>query len=74
MGKWTVIENERGFWSFLHLNLLNGVQTLCGELRTDTPPEMILEWIVNCGSSTPGDVVRFADGQVLTLLPTEARA
>jgi hypothetical protein len=73
MGKWTVYENNRGFFSFTHLNLLNGTTFNCGELRRDTPNLMILQWILESGSSTSGDVVQFADGQVVTL-NKEARA
>lgn len=75
MGKWTIYENNRGFLSFTHLNLLNGSTFNCGELRRDTPNLMILQWILASGSSTSGDLVQFADGQVVTLnLSREARA
>lgn len=72
MAKWVLFENRRGTWSFNHQSL--GKTHECGELRPDTPPKMVVEWIIEQGRAQPGDIIRFADGSAIQVLLDIARA
>lgn len=72
MGKWRLFKNERDFLSLVHLNLLTGRVSDCGELRLDTPEQMVIDWIMHTDAVRPGDVIQFPT-RTLTVA-REARA
>lgn len=74
MAKWVVQENRRGNLSLTYKNLLSGQVFECGELRRDTPADMILKWIVKEGGPNPGDLIRFPDGTILQVHGGQASA
>lgn len=73
MSKWLWYLNRHNCFTFLHRNLLEGTIFNCGDLRHDTPDEMVVEWIVNQEACQVGDVIRMPNGDVLSILP-EAQA
>lgn len=46
----------------------------CGEVRTDTPRTMILDWVVTKGEAAPGDVILFPGGEVFVMMAKAAAA
>jgi hypothetical protein len=75
VAKWILYENNRSFLTLLHRNLVNGQVFNCGELRRDTPVQMIVKWVLDQAAVQPGDLIKFPDGDVVQVLPSQqARA
>lgn len=74
MARWVLYENNRSFLTLLYRNLTNGEVFNCGELRRDTPVKMVLEWVLEQQSTKPGDIIKFHDGTIVQVLPTQAQA
>jgi hypothetical protein len=74
MAKWILYQNARQNLTLLYRNLINGTTFCCGELRSDTPALMIVEWIIKQSAAQPGDIIQLADMNVLQILPSQAQA
>ena len=70
MAKWILYRNARANLTLLYKNLINGTTFCCGELRTDTPLPMIIEWILNQKAAQSGDIIKLPDNQVVQILPS----
>lgn len=66
MNRW-VLFNTRGVVSLVHQDLESREQFHCGDVRLDTPPELVLEWIAE-HEMQPWDVVQFPDGAQLHVM------
>lgn len=58
---WKIELIETGL-SLTYRNQWTGEEFNCGMARADTPPRLILEWILLNGDSRPGDSIRMPDG------------
>jgi hypothetical protein len=67
VAKWVVYENRNKFLTLLYRNLTTGTTFVCGELRADTPTQLILRWVLEQAAAAPGDFIKFQDGSVLQL-------
>ncbi|MCI0674077.1 MAG: hypothetical protein L0Y64_26825 [Myxococcaceae bacterium] len=74
MAKWLIGRREDGHLRLTHVNLQTGMTFHCGDLRADTPLDLIVEWIVTKGAPNPGDWIVTPDQQVLLLGSAGARA
>lgn len=71
MATWIVYENRRQNLSLVHVPT-PGPRFDCGELRSDTPSQMILQWVFD--QAQPGDLVRFPDGALFQISTHQAEA
>lgn len=74
MAKWTIYENRNGNLTLNYKNMITGQVHPCGELRTDTPKGMIVDWVVKQGDPNPGDLIQFDDGTVYQISFYQASA
>ncbi len=70
MAKWVLYENNRKFLTLLYRNIVTGAVFNCGELRADTPAQMILEWVLEQPAHQAGDIIKFPDGSVIQVSTT----
>jgi hypothetical protein len=67
MAQWVLFENKRRCLTLLYKNP-TGTQ-VCGDLRKDTPGNMILDWVMKTPAVRTGDFIVFPDGTVIPVLP-----
>jgi hypothetical protein len=72
MALWTVHKNRRNAYTVQYKNNKTGQVHYCGEVRLDTPKEMIVKWVVGQEATNPGDTIRFDDGTVFAISNTIA--
>lgn len=65
MAKWTLFENKASNLTLKYDNVVNGEAFNCGELRSDTPEKMVVEWIVTQEAVQPFDVITLPGGKQL---------
>lgn len=73
MARWVLYENNRNHLTLLYENATNGRVFNCGELRRDTPEQMIVQWVLEQEAAQPGDLISLR-GRTVQLLSTLARA
>jgi hypothetical protein len=69
MGKWIIYLNAQQHFTLVYRNLLEGTSFACGELRRDTPMQMVLKWIVEQAAVRAGDLVKLPDGSIVQFMP-----
>ncbi|MCI0569381.1 MAG: hypothetical protein L0Y66_01385 [Myxococcaceae bacterium] len=74
MAKWLIERQEDGLLRLTYVNLQASTTFHCGDLRADTPLDLIVEWIVTKGAPNPGDWIVTPDQHVLLLGSEGARA
>ena len=74
MAIWCCYPNGRGNLTLKYKNQLTGQTHQCGELRSDTPDAMIVDWVINKGDANPGDQIRLQNGLVLAISRESAEA
>lgn len=72
MAEWTVFPSKSGNLNLSYKNSITGQKHQCGEVRLDTPREMIVKWVVE-QELNPGDLVKF-DGLTLAVYLKEGLA
>jgi hypothetical protein len=72
MARWTLYENRHGSLSLKYKNSLGKVFA-CGDVRLDTAPITIVQWLVEHDVAA-GDTVHFDDGTALFIQGEGARA
>lgn len=68
MAKWVVYMNSRACFTMLYRNLVNGAVYACGDLRLDTPMNMIVDWVMHQQAAQPGDLIKLPNGTTLQVL------
>jgi hypothetical protein len=75
VAKWVVYENNRKVLTLLYRNAVNGAVFNCGDLRPDTPPAMIVQWVLEQAALNTGDLIQLQDGTTVQYLaPNTLRA
>ncbi|MCI0573868.1 MAG: hypothetical protein L0Y66_24290 [Myxococcaceae bacterium] len=74
MAKWLIERREEGLLRLTYIYLQTGKTFHCGDLRADTPLDLIVEWIVTKGEPNPGDWIVTPDRHVLFLGSEGTRA
>ena len=67
MASWLIKTNKTGSLDLTYKNAQTGQVFECGQIRKDTPKEMVISWITDKGNPNAGDLIRFHDGLTLCI-------
>lgn len=68
MNRWSVVPNKKGSMTLRHKNGRTGEVQVCGDERLDTPKTMMIDWMMNTDAWRVGDIMVFADGDVVLVM------
>lgn len=76
MAAWIIYEDRTTHFTMLYRNKTTNDVHNCGPLRRDTSKRIIMSWISKQDAFQPGDIIKFHDGEVLSVHfgPVAARA
>lgn len=74
MAKWIVRRQDSSTYNLYYEHQLPIHNFFCGELRADTPPMMILDWILHQEATRPYDLVQFPYTEPIGILPYDLHA
>lgn len=69
MAKWIIFLNSNATLTLLYKNIVDGAVFACGELRPDTPVEMIIDWVIHQPSAHTRDIIQLPNGVAYQLMP-----
>lgn len=69
MAKWITFRKRDGNFKFIFVNIFTDeVATLSADLRADTPDDMVIDWVIQVGQASIGDIIVLDSGKVVQIV------
>lgn len=68
MAKWITFRNSHGHLKLVFANVYTGQSEALGIMRSDTPDEMVIDWVIQQGNPSTGDIILLESGRVVQIV------